>query len=379
MFFKKEDKDINYKNLNDVISLSKRLLKVLNILIILLGLYAIIKLLQELNIMPFVTTILKISAPLFIGIMIAWLFDPVVKWLNRKGIKRVLGSIITYLFLIGAIVLLISAIIPLLSNEINDFAKMLPSIFDTIKDWINGVLNKLSGIEGIDVEGIKLEVFSKIEETGFNLTESLPETFVIIVKSIFSGLGTLIIGLIIGFYLLVSFDSISSLMSFVPKKIQQDTKDLVDDMNLTLRSFVKGALLTSTLVFIVSTIGLAIIGVKAPILFGLFCGFTNVIPYVGPYIGGIPAVIVAFSQNPVTGILTLIFLVIVQFIEGNFFQPIIMSKTTKLHTVTIILGLLIFGHFFGIFGMFISTPVIAVFKAAFRFFDEKFDLLNFNK
>ena len=94
------------------------------------------------------------------------------------------------------------------------------------------------------------------------------------------------------------------------------------------------------------------------------------IPYAGPYIGGAPAVIVGFTQGPVTGILTLLTIVVVQFLEGNLLQPVIMSKTTKLHPVTIMLGLLIFGHFFGIIGMVLSTPIIAACKTVALYFNE---------
>ena len=163
----------------------------------------------------------------------------------------------------------------------------------------------------------------------------------------------------------------------MPEIAKEDTKNVVDEVNKSLRKFVQGALIDSTLVFIVSTLCFWLVGLKAPILFGLFCGITNVIPYAGPYIGGIPAVIVAFAQNPTVGILTLIIIAIIQFIEGNFFQPVIMSKTTKLHPVTIMLGLLIFGYFWGIIGMVISTPLIAGAKAIFVYFDNKYDLLNF--
>ena len=89
--------------------------------------------------------------------------------------------------------------------------------------------------------------------------------------------------------------------------------------------------LFSTLIFVVSSLGLWIVGLKAPLLFGLFCGLTNVIPYAGPYIGGAPAVIVGFSQSPTIGILTLVVIAVIQFLEGNFLQPVIMAKSTKLH------------------------------------------------
>ena len=131
-------------------------------------------------------------------------------------------------------------------------------------------------------------------------------------------------------------------------------------------------------VFIITSIVFAIIGLKSPLLLGLFCGITNVIPYAGPYIGGAPAVIVGLSQGIPTGIFTFLVVALIQFLEGNFLQPLIMSKTTKLHPVTIMLGLLIFGYFWGIMGMVLSTPIIAAAKAIIVYLDEKYDFLSYN-
>ena len=226
---------------------------------------------------------------------------------------------------------------------------------------------------------MKTEVFNKIGEIGTSLTSNLPIITVNAIKSIFSGLGTIVIGLVIGFYLLLSFDNATdTIVTLLPEKLQKDTKVLANEINTSLRNFVTGALLDALFVFIITSIGFALVGLKAPLLFGLFCGITNVIPFAGPYIGGIPAVIVGFSQGLPTGIFTLIVIVVVQFFEGNFLQALIMSKTTKLHPVTIMLGLLIFAHFWGIIGMVVSTPIIASLKAIIMFLDEKYDILKFN-
>ena len=194
-------------------------------------------------------------------------------------------------------------------------------------------------------------------------------------KTFFSGIGSFVVGLIIGFYLLIGSDNAGELLiTLLPKKIQKDARELSNEMNNSLRKFINGAIVDAIFVFIITSIAFLIVGLKAPLLFGLFCAITNVIPYAGPYIGGAPAVIVGFSLGTITGVLTLMAIVIIQFLEGNFLQPVIMSKTTKLHPVTIMVGLLIFGHFFGIIGMLISTPVIAVCKSVLMFFIDKFEI-----
>ena len=372
---KNNDKSVDYKNLNEVILLSKKILKIAFFLIIVVGIYAITMLLKEWKVFNFIYSIIKILTPLFIGIVVAWLFDPLVSFFKKKGIKRGLGAGIVYILLILIILLVLGSLIPVLSSQINDFAKTIPSIINSVTGMIDNVLGKLGDIANFDVENMNTEVYSKIQNIGVNLTNSLPSMTVSLVKSFFSGLGTFVVGLIIGFYLLVSFDSANdTIFGFLPKKFQDTTRDLVNEVNTSLRKYVQGTLMLASLVFVVSTIGFFISGLKAPLLFGLFCGITDIIPYLGPYIGGIPAVVVGFSQSPITGIITLIAIVIVQFIEGNLLQPLIMSKQLKLHPVTIMLGLLIFGYFFGIVGMVVATPAIAAIKVIFTFFDEKYHI-----
>lgn len=379
MFLKKDKskENLDVSKLNDVITLSNKILKIVYVLSVVLGIYIVIKLCKELQITDFVMTVLKVITPLFIGIFVAWLFDPIVTYLQRKGMRRGLGAFITYLLFIGTLVIIVVAIIPILYEQVNDFVKSLPAIYDSIEGWGNNIFDKLNNIDGIDAKSLKVDIFNKIEDFGVGITSSLPDMIVNGIKSLFSGTGTFIVGLIIGFYLLLTFNNANDLLiTLFPKKIQHDIRDLFNEVNTSLRKFIQGALADCTLVFVVTSFAFWIVGLRAPLLFGLFCGITNIIPYAGPYIGGAPAVIVGFSQGPLTGVLTLISIFIVQFLEGNLLQPIIMSKTTKLHPVTIMLGLLVFGHFFGIVGMVISTPVIAAIKAIFLFFDEKYNILN---
>ena len=284
-----------------------------------------------------------------------------------------------YILLILIILLVLGSLIPVLSSQINDFAKTIPSIINSVTGMIDNVLGKLGDIANFDVENMKTEVYSKIQNIGVNLTNSLPSMTVSLVKSFFSGLGTFVVGLIIGFYLLVSFDSANdTIFGFLPKKFQDTTRDLVNEVNTSLRKYVQGTLICASFVFLLSTIGFAIAGLKAPVLFGLFCGVTNIIPYIGPYLGGAPAVLVGFSQGPIVGIISLISIVIAQFLESNILNPIVMSKTMKLHPVTIIIGLLVFGHFWGMIGMLLATPTIAVLKSIILFLDDKYDILSFN-
>jgi predicted PurR-regulated permease PerM len=374
---KRRKEKINNQELNEVISLSKKILQVLYLFVIVIAFYVLIKVIKELNVIHIIKSILDVLMPFFIGLAIAWLFNPFVKKLKTKGIKRSLGTIISYAILLVLIILIVGSIIPLLYDQIGDFADMIPSVLNSIKDWINSIFDKFGNIESLDIEATKENLFNSIENFGNELYTSLPTTILNFTRGLISGIGVFIIGLVIGFYFLLGFDNIGdTVIGLLPVKIQSRTKSLFKEINQSLRNYVNGALIDSLVVFIASSIAFLFIGVKAPLLFGFFCGLMNVIPYAGPYIGGAPAVIVAFSQSLPTGIATLIAIIIIQTIEGNILQTLIMSKTTKLHPITIIIGLLIFGHFWGILGMLLSTPIISIGKIVVKWIDEKWNTLS---
>ena len=382
MFSKKvtdKESEVDIKKLNDVIGMTRKILSITYVFIVILGIYAATMVFKEWKIGIFLFNLLKIVSPLFIGIVIAWLLEPIVKFLKNHKIPRGVATVLVYLALILIVVIILSALIPLLSEQINEIVKSIPAISDTVQKWLNDILNGVGNIDGIDITSIKNDIFARLEEVGTNLTSSLPSLTVQVVSSVFSGLGSLIVGFFIGFYLLISFENFNdAIISFVPKKSRADFRGLTNEVNTSLRKYVQGTLICASTIFLLSSIGFGIAGLKAPILFGLFCGVTNIIPYVGPYIGGAPAVLVGFSQGPLVGIISLITIIIVQFLEGNVLNPIVMSKTMKLHPVTIILGLLVFGHFWGILGMLLATPTIAVLKSIILFLDDKYDILSFN-
>lgn len=372
------NKNIDKNNLNDVISISKKILKLFYVLLIVIGAYVLLRIVKELGLLSFLITIIKILSPLFFGIVVAWLLNPFVKWLERKQIRRVLGTSLAYILLIGALILLVKAILPLLYNQTIDLVGNLPDIFSKVKNWIEGIFNNINS-SAINIESFQSNLMIRLDEMSVNLSTVLPSFIINSATTVITYIGTFLIGLVIGFFLLLnSYNLENIVMDVIPKKWLTTINELGDKINQSLRNYVNGALLDAGVVFIISTVAFAVIGLKAPVLFGIFCGLMNVIPYAGPYIGGAPAVIVAFSQGTGVGIAVLIAIIIIQTIEGNVLQTLIISKTTKLNPVTIIIGLLVFGHFFGIVGMLLSTPIIGVCKVIIKYIDDKYDLLNFN-
>ena len=373
----KRDKKLDVDGLNDIISISKKILRIGFAFSIVAIIILVLYMLKMLNIFGILKQILIVISPVFIGLVIAWLFDPLVSYLTDKKIPRVLSCILVYAIFLGLLSLIVSLIVPAFVNQIKDVLSSIPSMIVDFKKFISNIINSFSNNYGIDLAPYKSQVFSNLEAISNNLTTSLPDKLIGIFKGIFSGGMFLILGLMIGFYMLYDFNKIhQGIINILPDSWEKNANELSTRINSSLRGYVSGVLLVMLLVFLTQSIALNLVGLKAPLVFALFCAVTDIIPYFGPYIGAIPAVIVGFTISPLTGIFCVIAIVIVQLLENNFYQPLIMGHTMRLHPVTIILGLLVFQHFFGIVGMIVATPVIATFKIIFEFVDEKIKFMS---
>ncbi|MDY3948790.1 MAG: AI-2E family transporter [Bacilli bacterium] len=368
---------INYKKVNEVVSLTSKILNLVYIAMIIGIIFIATLLIKEWGILKFVMTILKVATPFFIGFVIAWLFNPLVVKLENRGWNRAVASMVIFLVFILIIFAFFSMLIPTIYTQLNDLIASLPGIFNSLKNWITNFLNNFNSSDMVDVASIEANIFKSMEDLGTNITTNLPSMIMNIVGVVFSGLGTMAISLVVGLYLLFDFNNATDhLLKYIPKTHKYEIETLINQIGEELRKCVRGTLTIACMVFVCDSLGFALAGLKAPILFGLLCGITDLIPYIGPYIGGAAAVIVGFSQNPMTGIIVLSVAVIVQLIENYVLQPVVMSKTVELHPVTIIIGLLIFGHFFGIIGMILAMPIMSLIKVVYRFFATKYDWFN---
>ena len=373
--FKKDkvsNKELDIRSLNIILKTGKKLIKVFYYVIIISLLLLITYVLKEWKILGFIGNLIKVISPIFIGLLIAWLLDPVADKFEEKKIPRVLGCIIIYLILIAIIVTFFYLVIPTFTSQITDFASTLPDIIKNLAKNLDKFLDGISVKFGLDTADIEKEIFKYLSAISKDISTNLPTTLISIGKAIISGSVSFVLGLMIGFYMLWDFDKIKkNLESLLPYRWRKGYHELTDRLNNQLRKYIQGVLLVMLLVFITQAIGLTLAGLEAPLIFALFCALTDIIPYFGPYIGAIPAIIVGFTISPLTGICVIIAIVIVQLLENNFYQPLIMGKTMSLHPITIMLGLLIFEHFFGILGMVVATPVIACCKVIIKFINEK--------
>ena len=375
---KEKDAEVDISSLNHILKTGKKLINIGYVMaiiaLVLLGTYLI----KEWNILKYVREFIAVISPIFIGFLIAWFFEPFVSWLENKKMPRITGCILVYLCLLGVLFLISYLLIPSLVNQLRDFLKVAPSIFVNITNFIVRFIERMDANDLINTKNLQKDIANFVTDWGLHVGSDMPKYLFMFGKVIVSGGLNFLLGLMIGFYLLFDFQKVNLAISKVmPDTWKSNYNELIHRINTSLRSYVQGLLTVMLLVFITQSIGLTLAGIEAPIIFALFCAVTDIIPYFGPYIGAIPAIIVGFTISPVTGICVIISILVVQLLENNFYQPLIMGHTMHLHPVTIMLGLLIFQHFFGILGMIIATPCIACCKVILKFILEETSYISY--
>lgn len=322
--------------------------KLKELVLILIAIILVVFLIKYLNIFKYLGILFTVLVPLFIGFIYAWIFNPLINRLSKK-INRNIVCILLFLVFVFLFSLFIYYLVPMFYREIMEFIELLPSVLSKIEIKIETI--------GLRDMLDKLIVF---------VVDSLPDYFISFVKGTFKYVGVIVIGLILGLYMSFDYERIvSSVYAIVPKKYKCVVINLSQDVSSTVRKCVNGTLLVALCVFVLDSICFMVIKLDSAILLGMICGITDLIPYVGPYIGGAVAVLVGFTESKKLGFMCLIICFIVQCIENYVLQPIIMSKSIKISPILIIVGLLVFGKFFGIFGMIMATPILAMLKVIF--------------
>jgi len=322
-----------------------KLNKLKELVLILVAVLLVVFLIKYLNVFEYISVLFTILIPVFIGFIYAWIFNPLIVKLSKK-INRNIICILLFLFIVLLFSLFIYYLVPMFYREITEFIELLP-----------GLLGKIE----VKIESIGLkEVLNNI--TGF-VVNSLPKYFLSFIKGTFKYVGVIVLGLILGLYMSIDYERIvSNMYSIVPRKHKCVVINLSQDVSSTVRKCVNGTLLVAIFVFILDTVCFLVIGLDSAVLLGIICGVTDLIPYVGPYIGGAIAVLVGFTESKRLGILCLLICFIVQCIESYVLQPVVMSKSIKISPIVIIVGLLVFGKLFGVFGMIMATPILAMLK-----------------
>ena len=256
--FRKSNKnnELDYNAINSFFNTSNNILKFVGVLVIILVVLVGTYLIKEWNILGIIGTILSVISPVFIGFVIAWLLDPIATKFSTK-MPRVLACILTYLIIFGGIILILFITVPTFSSGVTDIVSVVPDLVDNVQDFASDAIEGLG--DSKQIKDYKDNILNNIEEMGTNIASSLPNTIWNFGKGVISVSTNIILGIMIGFYLLFDFRKFQGhLLSLIPKDWHKNAKDLMRRVNGKLRSYVGGVLLVCFLVFVTQSIGFSL-------------------------------------------------------------------------------------------------------------------------
>lgn len=313
---------------------------------------------------PLLVLVSNILMPFVIALLLYYLFSPFVDFLEKHKVKRIFGVTILFLLIIGILTLGVILLYPLLQEQVTMFIDEFPSFIDSLINSVTEWVNDLP--YGGEVESFIQEGENFIAGIPDNIDQYLSDGFSGI-SSFVSGLTNIVVTLvtfpIILFFLLKDEQRFfRAFLSVTPPKWREDLIRVSSEINTQVGAYVKGQLIIATSIGVMMFIGFSIIGLEYNGVLAIIAGFTSIIPYIGPTLAFIPALVIALIDSWwMVAQLVLVWMV-VQFIDGNLIEPNIMGKQLNVHPLTIIIVLLVMGDLIGVFGLIFGVPIYAILK-----------------
>ncbi|MCY8465014.1 AI-2E family transporter [Bacillus atrophaeus] len=325
-------------------------------LLVLLIVYVFIKL--EMLWAPFCLVVKSILIPLIIAIFISYLLLPIIEWLHRSGLPRTLSLLIIYLLFFGGIGYGLYKGVPVLIEQLTDLSESIPRIAETY----DGLLLKLHDHTDEWPDGIHSRMDRFIQRTEEFVAKTIEGT----IRSIRFVFDYILIAATIPFlvfYMVKDIDLMKKTVWYLtPKSWRKRGSAFLRDVDDSLGDYIRGQLLVCFLIGLGAGVSFWFFDLPYPLILGLIIGLTNVIPYFGPVIGAVPALLIAMAVSAKAVITVVITILILQFLEGNILSPLIVGRSLKMHPVVIMLALLAGGELAGIIGMIVAVPAAAVLK-----------------
>lgn len=328
---------------------------------------------------PLGTFFSTLFAPVLIAGFLYYVLNPLVKLLEKFKVKRIIAIILVLLLLVGLLAVAVMAIFPNLFQQLSSLASNVPTIYEDLEKWLRSLANEpffkkinltsyLNSIN-IDYGGLAQKFFNQLSTSMGSLITVIGKVGMVLITVPF-----------MLFYMLKDGDKfLPAIRKMMPKSLQDEAVELLKKMNETISTYISGQAIECLFVGTFTFIGYLLVGVDYAFLFGITAGLTNLIPYLGPYLGLLPAVIVTLFTDPIKAIWCCVVVLIVQQLDGNIIYPNVIGKTLEIHPLTIIVILLVAGNLSGLLGVFLGVPVYAILRTVVRYVYNILQLSKHNK
>ena len=311
--------------------------------------------------------------PLLIAVAVVYLLNPLVSALERRGVPRVAGAGIVYVLFLCIVALIISLLVPVVTRQVGQVIDHFPDYLADGQATIRRLAARFGQEPNFRLDAEQVREWLSAGENRQAVTRYLTGLRSV-TNSVISGLIIIVLGPVMAFYLLVDLPRLRrGAMALIPPGRRDEIKGLMDRIGQAVGGFFRGQLVVALFVGVASSIGLWAIGLPYWLLVGIVAGIFNLVPLVGPFIGGGLAVIIALvSGEPLKAVWAALVLLAVQQIDNHLISPNVMGRTVQLHPVVVMLALLVGASFAGLFGMLVVVPLVAVAKIVFLYMWSKY-------
>ena len=306
--------------------------------------------------------------PFIIAGFLYYVFNPVVLYLEKKfKLPSIWGIVIVFILLIGLFVYTIVSLVPNVITQLSGLISASGSLVPNLQKWVDR-LSQNPAFKDVDfkamIDKANISYMDILQNLLSGVTFSLSNVVGVISKVV------MIVGLvpILLFYMLKDGKNmLPFLKKMVLKRDKLNIISLLDDMNKTISKYISGASIDCLFIFVTVFISYMIIGIPYAFLFAAFAAITNLIPYLGPYIGLTPVVLSVGFAHPVQALIAIIVVLVLQQVDGNIIYPRVVGSAVEVHPVTIMVLMLVAGSLYGLVGMLIAVPFYSLVKEIVKF------------
>ena len=322
-----------------------------------------------------------IFPPLVLALLIIYLLNPLVSMLEKRGVSRGLGTTLSYVILFGSLTVIGMLVVPFISTQVQNFSDEVPQfrveIVEFIEDTTQSIeeqfdtninTSQVSCLFGADdVANEERPTHERCDEVTENFRDQIvgsADRITEIGSSLLEILLIFILGPLLALYLLIDLPQLQrDVLNLVPEDHREEVADLGSKIGRAVGGFFRGQLFVALLVGVMSSLGFWLIGLDFWLIIGAIAGFTNLIPLVGPFIGGgLGFLVGTVTESTGLGLKAALVALVVQQIDNHIISPNVMKRTVQLHPVTVMLSLLAGGTVGGFWGVLLAVPAVAVVK-----------------
>ena len=325
---------------------------------VVVGTMTILKVIAILLLIYFLYIIRDVLLLVFVALFLATLLNPAARALARYRIPKGVTVVFLYLVMFGLAILVVGLLLPLVIDQssqiLGSFGKSWVSLAGNIQS-----LKQFSTTYGLSAN-VQAGVQSVEQQIG-NAASGLVSTL----ENVFGGLAGLVVVLVMAYYMVVQERAArDAFRNFVPEQYKVLASTVIRRVEEKIGQWLIGQMALCLVIGVLYFIGLSVIGIQSALILSIFGGFTELVPYLGPFLGAVPVVILALSDSPFKALLACIVIVIIQQAEGHIIVPKVMQKAVGINPLVSIIALLVGAKLFGIIGLLLAIPVATALTVA---------------